>query len=140
METEKVRTIEQAHRVARSSKRHDKTPLSLKEKPGCACYRCGLEYLHVSAFPAIGHKCQKCNRDNHFACVCMGGHIKVERGRHARPCVATSRHAQHVKAYNCSSSTDSDVVSTLDAKKCLFKMSDAQAHKRQSEQVQLIDK
>ncbi|KAJ1160785.1 hypothetical protein NDU88_001278 [Pleurodeles waltl] len=75
METGRVQTMEQAHRMAESSSRHDKP------------------YGHISACAAMGHKCQKCNRDNHFASIRMGGPIKAERGRPTRPRETSGRHA-----------------------------------------------
>ncbi|KAJ1108497.1 hypothetical protein NDU88_005873 [Pleurodeles waltl] len=120
METGRVRTMGQTPRMAGSYNRQDKTPLPLKEKHRWTCYLCGLEYPHVGACPAMGLKCQKCNSDNHFASVYMGGHLKAGRGRPARPCVAMSRHAPQVEARNRSSSTDSDAASRRDTNEHLY--------------------
>ncbi|KAJ1160512.1 hypothetical protein NDU88_001014 [Pleurodeles waltl] len=90
MENGRVRMTEQAHHIAGNSSRQDKPSLPLKEKHEWTCYRCSLEYPHVGACLAMGHKCRKCNSDNHFASICMGGHIKAERGRPARPRITLS--------------------------------------------------
>ncbi|KAJ1163018.1 hypothetical protein NDU88_003481 [Pleurodeles waltl] len=119
MKTWRVLMMEKAKCMAGSCNRQDKTPMSPKEKHGRTCYHCGLEYLHVGACPAMGHKCRKCKCYNHFASICRGGYIKAERGHPARSRVALSQHAQHVEAHNCSSSTDSDAASTGNTNKRL---------------------
>ncbi|KAJ1173521.1 hypothetical protein NDU88_005353 [Pleurodeles waltl] len=76
--------------------RQDRLPQPLKEKHRWTCSRCGLADPHVGTCPAMGHKCGQYNSDNHFASVCLGGHIKAERGCTARPHVGVSRQARHM--------------------------------------------
>ncbi|KAJ1092571.1 hypothetical protein NDU88_005681 [Pleurodeles waltl] len=44
--------MQQAHRIAGSHNRHDKTLLPLKEKQERMCYCYGLEYPHIGAWLA----------------------------------------------------------------------------------------
>ncbi|KAJ1148314.1 hypothetical protein NDU88_001151 [Pleurodeles waltl] len=88
----------------------------------------------------MGHKCQKCSGDKHFASVCMGRHIKAKRRRLAHSRSTESRHTQHVEAYNRSSSIDSDAASTHGANERLYLMLDAPACKLTPEHIQLVDK
>ncbi|KAJ1118958.1 hypothetical protein NDU88_007145 [Pleurodeles waltl] len=93
MENGRVQMIEPAHCMSGSSSRQDKPSLPQKAKHERICCCCGLEQPHIGTCSAMGHKCQKRNCDNHFASICMGGHIKAKRGRLARPRIISSRHA-----------------------------------------------
>ncbi|KAJ1107756.1 hypothetical protein NDU88_005145 [Pleurodeles waltl] len=121
METGGVRTMEQAHHMAKGQNKLDRPLLPLKEEHTRTCYRCGLENPHADMCPAMGHKCCKCNSDNHFVSVCMNGNVKVERSRSARPRAAECR---QVEGRNRISSADSDTSSTRGTNECLYLMSD----------------
>ncbi|XP_078520471.1 uncharacterized protein LOC144785447 [Lissotriton helveticus] len=74
------------------------------------CYRCGYDYPHVDVCPAMGQRCRKCGRTNHFEAMC-GEYNKERRsgtGRSSRS--GTRKHhirAVHDKDTGSSSSTHS---------------------------------
>lgn len=110
LENGRTRTMQQVHSKAGGSTRHDMQTLPLT-KSGKACYRCGLAYPHVGACPAMGQKCQKCNRDNHHASVCRDGHIKSDRRWSTRPRKNSSHRARPMEACNLSPFADSEYTS-----------------------------
>ncbi|KAJ1153084.1 hypothetical protein NDU88_005851 [Pleurodeles waltl] len=140
METGRARTMKQAHHLAGGQNKPDRPSLLLKERHAQTCYRCGLEYPHADMCPALGHRCRKCNHDNHFASVGMNGNVKAEKNRPARLRAAESRHARHVEAQNRRSSADSDATSKKGTNERLYLMSDVSMPARTTEHVQLVDK
>jgi len=43
---------------------------NLDHKKELKCFKCGREYPHKTVCPALGKKCNKCKRFNHFETVC----------------------------------------------------------------------
>lgn len=89
----KERGVALAHRVTGNFKKKEHQVPVPSKKMDPTCYRWGLEFPHVGACPAMGQKCRKCNRDNHFATMCMSRQFRSERSRTARPRMPSTRYA-----------------------------------------------